>query len=157
VCEGRKTINGFDVMKLCAILVVVIIQQGEDIMSNKIKVPNFVAETIEELRKEGLNNFQIFNHSSLQEYAQRFPDQLMRALLDGYEAKEERISYEDEYIKIWRRPPYMNKRTGEMVYIFNIKLKSFGSGDIYLNVKSNTDKVTYKKIYNELQYLPTKE
>jgi hypothetical protein len=142
---------------MCAILVGWKIQQGVYIMKEKIKVPNFIAEKIEELRKEGLNNYQIFNHSSLQEYAQRFPDQLMRALLDGYEAKEERISYEDEHIKIWRRPPYLNKGTGEMVYVFNIKLKSFGSGDIYLNVKSNTDKVTYKKIYNELQYLPTKD
>jgi hypothetical protein len=142
---------------MCAILVEWKIQQGESNVSRKIKIPNFIAEKIDELKRQGLNLYQIFNYNDevLQEYARNFPEQLMRALVDGYEAKEERLSYRTKDYEIWRTT-YENAN-GEKVPVFRIKIKPFGIFTHYATIHSQHDRKAYEKMYRDLQYLPPKE
>lgn len=125
-------------------------------MSEKIKIPNFIAKKIDELRKQGLSDYQIltYDDKDFKEYAQLFPQQLMRALLDGYEAKKERLTYETDDYEIWGTT-YEQK--GEKVPVFKIKLKRVGMFDHYITVHSRRHKDTYRKLYRDLQYLPPKE
>jgi hypothetical protein len=144
------------VRKACAILVVVIKQQGDDSMGDKVKIPRFIAEKISELKKQGYSLYQIFNYDdeAFQEYARNFSEQLMRALVDGYEVKKERLTFETKDFEIWGTT-YSNGK----VPVFKVKFKLGPSGmfEHYFTIHSHKHKDTYKKLYRDLQYLPSKE